>query len=115
MESAFLYTGEKRPVRLVLEESTFRGNRRCFVNGTEIHDFQPSQEYDCRNRSADITYALLTGSTPTLNRIQFILSGGNCAMSEMPYLYGRFKAEFRHAGKTLPVFESGILSHKNFL
>lgn len=24
----------------------------------------------------------------------------------MPYLYGRFKAEFRHAGKTLPYLES---------
>ena len=106
VESTFLYTGEKRPVRLVLEESTFRGNRRCFVNGTEIHGFQPSQEYDCRNRSADITHALLAGSTPTLNRIQFILSGDGCAMSEMPYLYGRFKAEFRHAGKTLPYLES---------
>ena len=29
----------------------------------------------------------------------------NCTMNEMPRLYGRFKAEFRHADKTLPFLE----------
>lgn len=106
LETRFLYAGEKRPVRLVLEESTFRGHWRCFVNEVEIRDFLPSREYDCCNRSADITAALVTGSNPSLNRIRFLPEDGNCAMIETPRLYGQFKAEFRHAGKTLPFLES---------
>ncbi len=98
VESVFLYSGDRLPLRLVVEESSFTGNWRCWVNQTEITEFLPSAEYDCRNRSADITAALRTGSTPTLNRVRFT---GNGPL-EMPYLYGNFKTAFRHASKTLP-------------
>lgn len=105
VETVFLYTGERRSVRLVLEESTFCGHWRCFVNSVEIKNFLPTQEYDCFNRSADITAAVISGSNPTCNRIRFLSMEKNFTMNEMPRLYGRFKAEFRHADKTLPFLE----------
>ena len=105
LQSQFLYSGEVSNLRLVLEESTFRGRWQCFCNGVEITEFHPSEEYDCRNHAADLTPFVRTGSTPTLNSIRFVLSGENCTMTEMPYLYGQFKAQFRYAGKSLPFLE----------
>ena len=105
LETSFLYSGEVSAIRLAVEESTFRGAWQCFCNDMEVKDFHPSAEYDCRNRCADLTPFIRTGSTPTLNQIRIVLSGEHCSILEMPYLYGRFKAAFRHAGKTLPFLE----------
>ncbi len=101
-ECRFLYSSEVRPVKLVLEESTFAGPYKCLVNDREITGFKPEQVYDCRNITADITAALRSGTTPTLNVVKFIALNPDGALLEMPYLYGEFQAEFRHGHKSLP-------------
>ncbi len=109
-ECRFLYCGDVRPLKLVLEESSFAGPFKCFVNDREIVSFQPEQVYDCRNIIADISAAVRGGSTPTLNIVRFTPVEPNGVLLEMPYLYGEFRAEFRHGHKSLPYLTSAPLS-----
>lgn len=97
-QARFLYSG-KGHVALVMDKSALPGNDWDLrVNGHPIRDFVPSRRYDCNNLEADITDALRSGTTPTLNVVEIT----GAAFQEMPYLYGNFQAVYRHGQKSLP-------------
>ncbi|MFA7232215.1 MAG: glycosyl hydrolase, partial [Victivallaceae bacterium] len=100
--SRFLFTGNQIPLKLVLEESSIAGDWKVFVNKIEIQEFRREQVYDCMNITADIGHVLRWSSTPTENIITIETEGESNGLFEVPYLYGNFKCEHRHAHKSLP-------------
>jgi hypothetical protein len=97
-QTRFLFTGSAVPLKLVLEESSLSGDCKVFVNQVEITDFRREQIYDCLNITAEIGHALRCGTTPAENIITIEGEG----LSEVPYLYGNFRCEYRHAHRSLP-------------
>jgi len=100
----FLYSGKISALALRIEKNAIAGGFRCEVNGVEITDFHAVEGSDCCFIEADITHALRSGNAPVLNKIVFFPAEG-AVLQEAPFLCGKFKAEFRHAGKTLPFLQ----------
>jgi hypothetical protein len=106
-KSRFLLTGGQMPLKLVLEESSIGGNWKIFVNNLEIKEFRKEQVYDCLNMVANIGHALRGGTTPSENIISVETQGKENGLFEIPYLYGNFTCEYRHAYRSLPFLQSG--------
>ncbi|MFA6999103.1 MAG: hypothetical protein WC198_08085, partial [Victivallaceae bacterium] len=106
-QSRFLYSGEVRPLKIVLDKSAIMGNWKLFLNDSEVVDFKNERVYDCYNITAELTDFIRTGSTPTENIIKVVTEGENRGLFEVPFLYGEFTCEYRHAYRSLPFLKSG--------
>ena len=104
-KNRFLYSGKVHPLKIVLDKSAVKGNWELFLNGSKINDFKRERVYDCYNISADLTHRIRSGSTPTENIITIITEGEERGLFEMPYLYGDFTCEYRHAYRSLPFLQ----------
>ncbi len=105
----FLYSGAVYPLKIVLDRSAIRGSWKLLFNDREITDFRDERIYDCYNFSADLSAGIRTGSTPTENKITIIAEGEGQGLFEMPYLYGGFTCEYRHAYRSLPFLKGSDL------
>ena len=101
-ETRFLYSGPKESLKVVFDRSAIKGDWKLFFNGNEVKEFKNERIYDCYNFSADLTPYIRTGSTPTENKITVLTEGEERGLLEMPYLYGDFTCEYRHAYRSLP-------------
>lgn len=106
-QSRFLYSGEVRPLKIVLDKSAIMGNWKLFLNDSEVVDFKNERVYDCYNITAELTDFIRTGSTPAENIIKVVTEGENRGLFEVPFLYGEFTCEYRHAYRSLPFLKSG--------
>ena len=104
--SRFLYSGEIRHLKIVLDKSAIKGNWQLFLNDSEITDFKNERVYDCYNITADLTEYIRSGSTPTENTIMIVTESEGRGLFEVPYLYGDFTCEYRHAYRSLPFLQS---------
>jgi hypothetical protein len=104
-QSRFMYNGSKKALKIVFDRSAVVGNWKLLFNDVEIVNFKNERIYDCYNFSADLTEHIRTGSTPTENRITIITQGEGRGLFEMPYLYGDFTCEYRHAYRSLPFLQ----------
>ena len=104
-ETRFLYSGEKESLKIVFDRSAIKGDWKLLFNGNEIKEFKNERIYDCYNFSADLTLYIRTGSTPTENKITVLTEGKERGLFEMPYLYGDFTCEYRHAYRSLPFLQ----------
>ncbi|MDD2404281.1 MAG: hypothetical protein PHI56_07045, partial [Victivallaceae bacterium] len=83
------------------------GNWKLFLNDSEVVDFKNERVYDCYNITAELTDFIRTGSTPAENIIKVVTEGENRGLFEVPFLYGEFTCEYRHAYRSLPFLKSG--------
>jgi len=104
-QSRFLYSGKAESLKIVFDKSAIKGDWKLLFNGVEIKDFKNERIYDCYNFSADLTEHIRTGSTPTENKITILTQGKERGLFEMPYLYGNFTCEYRHAYRSLPFMQ----------
>lgn len=102
--TTFLFSGDCEKIELLVEKDDMGGSFRCLVNGVEITGFAPANYSDICFIAADITHALKTGNSPKLNKIELIPAPGG-ELREVPFLRGKFKAEHRHSGFTLPFLQ----------
>ena len=98
----FLFSGEAKDLRLVIEESTIGGDWKLFVNNVEIKKWVRQRVFDCNNKVADVSYAIKEGSTPTLNIIKIETRGLEHGLKEVPYLCGIFTCEYRYSHNSFP-------------
>ncbi|MEN6401821.1 MAG: glycosylhydrolase-like jelly roll fold domain-containing protein, partial [Armatimonadia bacterium] len=98
----FMLSGEIPDARLVSEDSAIAGDWRLYVNDVEIADWRRARVYDCLNLEADIAHALRTGTSPMLNLVKIVTSGPGRGLTELPYLYGSFTAQYRYAHLSFP-------------
>ncbi|MEN6643025.1 MAG: glycosyl hydrolase [Armatimonadia bacterium] len=98
----FMLSGEIPDARLVSEDSAIAGNWRLYVNDVEITDWRRARVYDCLNLEADVAHALRTGTSPMLNLVKIVTSGPGRGLTELPYLYGSFTAQYRYAHLSFP-------------
>jgi alpha-L-rhamnosidase len=104
-QSRFLYSGKAESLKIVFDKSAVKGDWKLLFNGVEIKVFKNERIYDCYNFSANLTEHIRTGSTPTENKIKILTQGKERGLFEMPYLYGNFTCEYRHAYRSLPFLQ----------
>ena len=85
-----------------MDDSAVGGEWRLSVNGTPITEWQKATVFDCCQRHAELTHALRTGTTPTLNIVEFTSAGPNRGLHEVLYLCGAFTCEYRYGHLSLP-------------
>ncbi|MDD4180734.1 MAG: glycosyl hydrolase [Victivallaceae bacterium] len=115
-KSRFMYSGEIKPLKIVLDRSAVKGDWQLFLNDFKINNFKNERVYDCYNVSADLTNCIRSNSIPTENIITIVTEGDEGGLLEMPYLYGDFACEYRHAYRSLPFLQSedGLIELNTF-